>query len=527
MPLTPKLELRQGQALVMTPQLQQAIKLLQMSSLDLSAYVEAELERNPLLEFADDDGSAPAVSQAFDGAANNDDASPGVHGEDGIAAGDGEWSDLSWDESAGAIAAKLDTEVDNVFPDDAGAAGAPRLGHDETALPRDTDSGWSAMGNGRGGSFETGAFDLESVLTGDETLREYLGRQLALAAHDPVHRLIGQHLIEMIDDTGYLTGDLDALADRLAAPLAMVEETLAILQGFDPPGVFARSLAECLAIQLKEKDRYDPAMQAVIDNIELLAHHDFARLRKLCGVDEEDFADKIAEIRALDPKPGLKIGSVVVQPIVPDIFVRPRPDGSWHVELNSDALPKVLVNQEYYASVAANARNAADKVYLSDCLRDASWLVKSLDQRARTVLKVASEIVRQQDAFLVRGIQFLRPLNLKMVADAISMHESTVSRVTSNKFMATPRGTFELKFFFTSAIAAADGGDAHSAAAVRHRIRELIDQESPKAILSDDRIVQILNDDGIDIARRTVAKYREAMKIASSVQRRREKSAMQ
>ncbi|MCB1436111.1 MAG: RNA polymerase factor sigma-54 [Rhodobiaceae bacterium] len=524
MALTPKLELRQGQALVMTPQLQQAIKLLQLSSLDLSAYVEAELESNPLLERAEDGASGGAGND--DSSAGTGDGEPFAGEGDGSAAGErGEWSQLTFDESAGQTAARLDTDIENVFPDDAGTAGAPRMGHD-AAPPRDMDSGWSSIGAGRGGSFEGGAFDMESVLTCEVTLRDHLSEQLALAVGDPAHRLIGRHLIDMVDDAGYLGGDLEALAGRLGAPQELVDETLALLQGFDPPGVFARSLGECLAIQLKEKDRYDPAIKALVDNIELLARREMAKLRQLCGVDEEDFADMVAEIRALDPKPGLKFGSIVVQPIVPDIFVRPHPDGSWQIELNSDALPKVLVNQDYYATVARTARSDADKLYLSDCMQNASWLVKSLDQRARTVLKVAREIVRQQDAFLARGIQYLRPLNLRTVADAISMHESTVSRVTSNKYMATPRGTFELKFFFTSAIAAADGGEAHSAASVRHRIKELIDQESPKAVLSDDQIVQILVADGIDIARRTVAKYREAMRISSSVQRRREKRAM-
>lgn len=507
MALIPKLELRQGQALVMTPQLQQAIKLLQLSSLDLNAYVEAELERNPLLERAEDE---PAEGTDADKAGAAEEAGEPAR----------EWSELAFDDSPRAVAANLDTDVENVFPDDTGTAGAPA----REPRPTETmDSGWSAMGGGRGGSFETSEFDFESVLSEQVTLRDHLNEQLALAIADPAKRLIGQHLIDMVDEAGYLAGDIGQVADRLGAPLDMVEETLKEIQGFDPPGVLARNLSECLAIQLKEKDRFDPAIACLVANIELLARREFDKIRRLCRVDEEDVADMIAEIRALDPKPGLKFGSVVIQPIVPDIFVRPRPDGAWQVELNSDALPKVLVNQDYYASVARDARTEADRTYLSECLQSANWLVKSLDQRARTVLKVASEIVRQQDGFLANGIQCLRPLNLKTVADAISMHESTVSRVTSNKYMATPRGTFELKFFFTSAIAAADGGEAHSAEAVRHRIRELIDREGPEKILSDDQIVQALRRDGVDIARRTVAKYREAMHIASSVQRRREK----
>jgi RNA polymerase sigma-54 factor len=287
--------------------------------------------------------------------------------------------------------------------------------------------------------------------------------------------------------------------------------------------VCARNLTECLAIQLKERDRFDPAMAALVAHLDLLAKRDLAALRKLCGVGEEDILDMVAEIRRLNPKPGLAFGSTLVQPIVPDVFVRPGPDGGWLVELNSDTLPKVLINQRYHAQVSKSARNDKEKSYFADCLQTATWLVRALDQRAKTILKVSSEIVRQQDAFFDKGVQHLRPLNLKTIADAISMHESTVSRVTANKYMATNRGIFELKYFFTTAIAAADGGESHSAEAVRHRIRQLVDAETTADVLSDDTIVEKLRAAGIEIARRTVAKYREAMHIPSSVQRRREK----
>jgi RNA polymerase sigma-54 factor len=315
------------------------------------------------------------------------------------------------------------------------------------------------------------------------------------------------------------------VAEKLGAPRADVEAVLAILQTLDPPGVCARNLTECLAIQLKDRDRFDPAMRALVEHLDLLAKRDLAALRRLCGVNDEDLADMIAEIRNLNPKPGLTFGSTMVQPIVPDVLVRAASDGTWQVELNSDTLPKVLINQRYYAQVAKGTRNDKDKTYLADCLQTATWLVRALDQRAKTILKVSSEIVRQQDAFFAKGVQHLRPLNLKTVADAISMHESTVSRVTANKYMATARGIFELKYFFTSAIPAADGGAAHSAEAVRHRIRQLIDGETAADVLSDDTIVEKLREAGVDIARRTVAKYREAMRIPSSVQRRREKQA--
>jgi RNA polymerase sigma-54 factor len=336
-------------------------------------------------------------------------------------------------------------------------------------------------------------------------------------------RLIGKALIDEIDEAGYFRADLASVTERLGAPPALVEETLRIIQTFEPAGVGARDLAECLAIQLRERDRFDPAMAALVGNLELVARREHSALKRVCGVDDEDLAAMLAELRALNPKPGNAYGAVMVQPVIPDVMVRPGPDGAWLVELNSGTLPRVLVNQTYYATVARGRRKDTDKAYLADCLQTANWLVKSLDQRARTILKVATEIVRQQDAFLAYGVQHLRPLNLKTVAEAIGMHESTVSRVTSNKYMATTRGIFELKYFFTAAIASAEGGDAYSAEAVRYRIRRLIDEEPADDVLSDDTIVKVLRDAGIDIARRTVAKYREAMRIPSSVQRRREK----
>jgi len=301
---------------------------------------------------------------------------------------------------------------------------------------------------------------------------------------------------------------------------------LNIVQGFDPPGVCARNLTECLAIQLKEKNRFDPAMAALVGRLDLLAKRDLASLRRICGVGDEDLAEMIAEIRNLNPKPGLAFGFTQVQPIVPDVYVRPGPDGGFIVELNSDTLPKILVNQRYHAELSKNAKAEGAKTYLAENLQSATWLMRALDQRAKTILKVAMEIVKQQDAFFVRGVQHLRPLNLKTIADAISMHESTVSRVTANKYIATNRGIFELKYFFTSSIASSDGGDAHSAEAVRDRIKHLIEAESANDVLSDDTIVDRLREAGIDIARRTVAKYREAMRIPSSVQRRRDKLAM-
>jgi RNA polymerase sigma-54 factor len=499
MALTQKLQIRQSQALVMTPQLMQAIKLLQLSNLDLAAYVDAELERNPLLESANDGEPGPPDQEPSPAAAADTD----------------DWIGQERGDGGGAAEDRPDTALDNVFPDEA----EPRAGRQSTDLP----VGYSEWAGVAAGGRDDGEYNLEAFLSAETTLADHLAAQLVLAIAEPARRMIGQHIIDLVDETGYLNGDLAMIAERLGATIAEVELVLAILQGFDPPGVCARNLTECLAIQLKERDRYDPAMKSLVEHLDLLAKRDLAGLKRLCGVGDDDLADMIAEVRRLNPKPGLAFGSTLVQPIVPDVFVRPAPDGGWLVELNSDTLPKVLVNQSYHAAVSGTARNEREKSYLADCLQTATWLVRALDQRAKTILKVATEIVRQQDSFFAHGVQHLRPLNLKAVADAIGMHESTVSRVTANKFMATSRGIFELKYFFTSSIASSDGGEAHSAEAVRHRIRQMIDSEDPNDVLSDDTIVEKLRTAGVDIARRTVAKYREAMRIPSSVQRRRDK----
>jgi RNA polymerase sigma-54 factor len=509
MALSQKLELRQSQALVMTPQLMQAIKLLQLSNLDLAAYVEAELEQNPLLERVDD----PERARAAEDAAASAERSEAEQGSAGTA-------EERSAEASDADQAERGNQLDASFDD-----GPAEEGAEAPPAPRVEGPGYSEWAGVGAGGRDDDDYNLEAFVSAEVTLADHLSRQLMLTITEPVQRIIAQHLVDLVDEAGYLRGDLPAVAEKLGAPLAEIETVLAVLQTFDPPGVCARDLAECLTIQLKERNRYDPAMAALVANLDLLAKRDFGVLKRVTAVDEEDLTDMIAEVRRLNPKPGLAFGGGVVQPIVPDVFVRPAPDGSWNVELNADTLPRVLVNQSYYASVSKTAKNEKEKNFLAECFQTATWLTRSLDQRARTILKVSTEIVRQQDAFLAHGVQHLRPLNLRIVADAIGMHESTVSRVTANKYMATPRGIFELKYFFSSSIASADGGEAHSAEAVRHRIKQMIDAESPADVLSDDTIVQRLKEAGIDIARRTIAKYREAMKIPSSVQRRREKQS--
>ncbi len=474
MAITPRLEMRQGQALVMTPQLQQAIKLLQLSAVELAAFVEEELERNPLLERAEPEPQESPPAEA-------------------------EKSDEEYREDA------PDIDPDQLHPDltlaDHAAAG--------------TD--WSKSGVGGHEDLP----DFEASLTRAISLSEHLEAQLAAAGVTPAQRLIGLALIDSVDPAGYCRADLSEIAETLGCAEDAILCVLTIMQGFEPVGIMARSLQECLSLQLADRGRLDPAMQALLARLDLVARRDYARLMVACGVDREDLDDMIAELRALTPKPGASFDCEPAQTIVPDIYVRPGADGAWSVELNSDALPKVLMNTRYHAQVSRKAMGEDDKLFLSGAAANANWLIKSLDQRAQTILKVAREIVRQQDGFLAFGVEHLRPLNLKTVAAGISMHESTVSRVTANKYMATPRGVFELKYFFTAAIASADGGEAHSAEAVRHRIKALVEQEKPDQILSDDRIVEILRASGIDIARRTVAKYRESLHIPSSLERKR------
>ncbi|CCV16230.1 RNA polymerase, sigma 54 (sigma N) factor [Mesorhizobium sp. STM 4661] len=486
----------------MTPQLMQSIRLLQFTHLELERFIDDEIERNPLLERAEpQDDAASDQAQKIDAAPE--------------AAGDWFETETAW--SAEAISEKLDTSLENLFPDDPGTS--ERLGPDLTAQWK------SASGNGSGSSSSEG-FDAADIAAAAITLRDHVAEQVALAFADPAARLIGGELADGLDEAGYMRADMAEIAARLGTNEAAVAKVLAVCQGFEPAGIFARDLAECLALQLAVRDRLDPAMKALIANLELLARRDFQTLKRICGVDEEDLLDMLAEIRALDPRPGMAFSGGASDAIVADVEVRAANDGSWTVELNAETLPRVLVDHIYFAQVSPHAKNQTEKDFLAECLQNANWLTRSLDQRAKTILKVASEIVRQQDAFLVHGVRHLKPLNLRTVADAIGMHESTVSRVTANKYMLTPRGVFELRYFFTASIASSGGGDAHSSEAVRDRIKQLIDEEKPVDVLSDDAIVDMLRESGVDIARRTVAKYREGMNIPSSVQRRREKRAL-
>jgi RNA polymerase sigma-54 factor len=490
--LAPRLDLRQSQSLVMTPQLQQAIKLLALSNLEVETFIADELEKNPLLEIGGGDEAAPADAPE----------PPAEEWEGG--------DEPSEPVTADRLVEHGDAVADSPLDVDLVAETFHHDGPSDGAL------------SGSAGSASEEAIDFDSFSGADLSLHDHLlaqaGEQLSGA-----DQLIAAQLIGQIDEAGYLTGALHEIATRLGIALPEVERVLRTIHSFDPTGVGARGLAECLALQAKEADRYDPCMQRLIANLDLVAAGRLKDLKRICQVDDEDLADMVRELRGYDPKPGLRFGAQRIEAVVPDIFVAKRPIG-WAIEINSATLPRLLVNRTYYAEIASGPQDKASKAWLADCLATANWLVKALDQRQRTIIKVASEIVKQQESFFLRGVEHLRPLTLRQVAEAIGMHESTVSRVTSNKYLNCARGLFELKYFFTSGIQSSDGGEAVSAEAVKSAIKGLIGAEAPDAILSDDTLVDLLRAKGFDIARRTVAKYREAMGIGSSVQRRRQKA---
>jgi RNA polymerase sigma-54 factor len=498
MALGPRLDLRQTQTLVMTPQLRQAIKLLQYSNIEVASFVEEELERNPLLE-RDERAELPDTERAAP------DQLPERISELADAAQLAQAETMPTE-----MVAPLDADLGETYDVGGAADGAPQTS--------------SIMGRGGTGNFDVDDRGIDEVADERRPLREYLGEQLRLSFDDHVDRMIGAHLIALLCPAGRLTADPAAIADAMAITLERVEAVRMRMMRFDPVGLFARDLQECLAAQLAERNRLDPAMAALLENLDLLARRELRRLSVVCGVDAEDLADMIAEIRGLDPKPGANYDDAPAQLLVPDILMRAGPEGDWLLELNPDTMPRLLVNERFYARVAPRARKE-DRLFMAEQLASANWLVRSLQQRAQTILKVAAEIIRQQDGFIRYGVAHLRPLILRDIAETVEMHESTVSRVTANKYIATPRGTFELKYFFTTAIPGT-GGESHSAEAVRYRIRGLIDAEAADDILSDDAIVAALRDEGVDIARRTVAKYREALRIPNSVQRRREKAAL-
>ncbi len=490
----PKLELRQGQSLVMTQALQQSIKLLQCNSIELREFVEQALEENPFLTQEEPEANEPADAQAEIALVKDSD--------------EPREADFSSDQSFSS-----DVEADESWGDDSASIEGDYLRYDQGSSG-DT-SGYDAQDDTR---------SIDDNPSEGISLREHLLNQLQVEVHDPAKKLIGAHLIDMVDDAGYIKDDLAPLCDIFGVEMPEIEETLKLLQGFEPVGICARNLSDCLSLQLREKNRLDPAMQKLLENLSLLGDSRFDELQKKCGVDKEDLRQMVAEIRELNPKPGSGFTHEISQVLEPDIFVRRLTDGNWHIELNMNNFPKVMVNKRFYKKITSETRNKKDKDYLSEQFGTANWLVRALEQRAQTMLKVAGELIKQQDAFFRLGVRYMKPMTLKDIAAETGYHESTISRVTNGKYLLCPRGTFELKYFFTSALARAQGGGEDvSSQSVKHFISEMIAKETPDKILLDDDIVELLKDRNITVARRTVAKYREAMGIASSPKRKREK----
>ena len=515
MALSPRIELKLSQSLVMTPQLQQAIKLLQYSNIDLVDFVTQEIEKNPLLELGDNEQpeskSADKNSEApYENSPESMEAKPAATSDD--------YLNNPGAENLNSEAA-LDTNFENEYNNDCVIDAVPRSASS-------SDLGLSSKSMmGSGGSFDNSDFGTDLRLTASISLSDHLQEQLNLLAEEANDKIIIRFLIGMLDESGYLLEHSELIAERFGCDVDDIERIVSIAQTMEPVGVFARDLKECLKLQQRNNDRLDPAMEELLDNLDKLAKCDYPALLRLCKVDAEDLKDMIQEIQSLNPKPGLAFSTSITQAVIPDVFIRKTPQGNWIVELNNETLPKVLFNNSYLTEIKSQTKEKKDKEFLAECAASASWLVKALDQRARTILAVSSELVKHQENFFNKGIKHLKPLNLKTIADAIEMHESTVSRVTSNKFIATNRGIFEMKYFFTTAIASVEGGESHSSESVKYTIQALIDGEEPQKILSDDKLVNILKTEGVDIARRTVAKYREALNIPSSIQRRRIKNA--
>jgi RNA polymerase sigma-54 factor len=490
MALGARLDLRQTQSLVMTPQLRQAIQLLQFSNLEASQFIEDELLKNPLLERVDGPETVTAIEDAAPAPPEMPDAACFLNGDGAMPA-----------------QAALDVDMTNSYDAGTGADGHGSFG-------------------GGGGETDDDFNAIEAIGARETCLREHLEQQARLAFSTVAERVIAAAMIAALDPSGRLAEAPAAIAGMLGVELGRVEAVRASMMRFDPAGVFAVNLAECLAAQLAERNRMDPAMAALLANLPLLARRDMRALQEACGVDSADLAEMVAEIRRLDPKPGAQFEAEPLRPLIPDVLMRPMPVnvegvGDWMLEINPETMPRLLIRRGFHARLAASASRET-RSFLNTQMQEASWLVKALESRAHTILRVSAEIVRRQDGFFRHGISHLRPLTLRDIAAEVELHESTVSRVTSNKSIATPRGIFELKFFFTTALSGANG-ETHSAETVRHRVQALILNEKPCSILSDEAVAEILQKEGIDIARRTVAKYREAMRIPGSAQRKREK----
>ncbi|GGE57352.1 RNA polymerase sigma-54 factor [Streptosporangium jomthongense] len=502
------LQLKLGQSLTMTPQLQQAIRLLQLSTLDLQQEIQEALDSNPLLETAEDDQAESATPDAE----QNQDTAPDETSADTVT----DSSAADWDENENGPDWQSENEIPDTLPDD---------------LPVDTaweDVYQSAPAPATRNDDESD-HDFETRNSPSETLRDHLEWQLNLTPLSERDQAIAHALLDAVDERGYLTSPVEDIYAGLADdsdedPLELdeVEAVLRRLQHFDPPGVFARDLQDCLLIQLNQLPPETPwlaqARLVITHYINLLGNRDYAQLLRRSRLKEDQLRHVLALITGLNPQPGDIIDRTEPDYVIPDVIVR-KHNGRWRVELNPEIAPRIRVNASY-ASLIRRADSSADNTYLRDQLQEAKWFIKSLQSRNETLLKVATRIVEYQQGFLDHGEEAMKPLILSDIAQLVEMHESTISRVTTQKYMHTPRGIFELKYFFSSHVSTDEGGEC-SSTAIRAMIKKLVAAETPRKPLSDSKIAAMLGEQGIKVARRTVAKYREAMHIPPSNERKR------
>jgi len=500
------LQLRIGQSLTMTPQLQQAIRLLQLSSLELQTEIQEMLESNPMLEAEEEGGSADPLEDSKQKTDDSIDAN-------GLDQNDQEVTDLQND----AAAQDVDLNAQQDMPDD---------------LP--VDSQWDdiyeptlAASAPPAGDDDKAREFLENQSSTDGALIEHLLDQLLVTTMSDIDRTIALAIIDAIDEDGYLqesTEQLHAgLVDDLEIELDEVEAVLNLIQHFDPIGVAARDLKECLLLQMNTLDIKDypvlkKARQIVKDHLDLLGNHDYAKLKRYNRISDDELAEVIRFIQSLNPKPGGNINQSSAQYVVPDVFVT-KQEGRWNVRLNGETAPKLRINSTY-ASYIQRGKQNDDNTFMKNNMQEARWFIKSLQSRNETLMRVATSIVEHQRTFLDYGEEGMKPLVLREIAEELELHESTISRVTTQKYMHTPKGVFEFKYFFSSHVGTSDGGEC-SATAIRAMIKKLIESEEPRKPLSDNKLANLLVDQGINVARRTVAKYREAMMIPPSNERKR------
>ena len=492
MAITPKLEIKQSQSLLMTPQLRQAISILQLNNLELSELIENEINANPLLEKESDklqeisqETSEQTIDNINDSATNEEEFS-------------------------------TDIDIDNTFDDYA----SDREGYD---IPPDYD--WQDYAKKKNTqNAEEADFDyFEQRLSQEKSIYDIIKEQISLNFITNKERMLATVLTEFLDESGYFRGDLETIAQKLHTTPQILTPVLDKLKTFEPSGIFAQSLQECIKIQLRDKNRLDPMMEGLLDNLELLGNKDFKILKKKLNITDEDLLSMITDIKSTDPKPAAKYNQKKADYIIPDVFITKTKHGEYKVELNQSSLPRLLINKDYYHQIKTADSNKNTGKYLKSQLNNADFLVRALRQRAETILRVTQELLKAQYDFFEKGIEHLKPLSLKDIADAAEIHESTVSRVTTNKYVHTPLGIFELKYFFSGATVSYSGGEAASSTAIKHKIKNMIEAESADNILSDDKLSELLARAGFQVARRTVAKYRESLNIPTSSVRKREK----